>query len=111
MYTSQTAGVGPNGVTNPLTANGSKGYIWLQLANNYKHVLDISARMVTPETGSQVAIDASDASLTVGTPYIIDALGTSTTADWVAVGLPLGLSPTVCSVFRCDCNWRWRRNR
>lgn len=99
MYTSATAAAGPNGVVNPLSATASKGYIWIQLANNYKHLIGCEARIVSPTTGSEVAIDASDALLTAGQPYIITTLGTSTTANWQTVGLPLGLIPTVGQSF------------
>lgn len=99
MYTSQTAGVGPNGVTNPLAQSASQGLIIVQLANNYKNILSSSAQIVSPNTGSNLNVDASDAALTVGVAYVITALGTSTTADWIALGVPLGVTPAVGVVF------------
>ncbi len=95
MHTSTTAGRGPNGVVNPLSSSASVGYIWVQLANNYKNLNDVTVTLVSPTTGNSVAIDASDALLTVGQPYIINTIGTSTQADFQAIGLPLGLAPTV----------------
>lgn len=49
--------------------------------------------------GTPVAIDASDALLTVGHAYVITALGTSTTADWHAVGVPSDITPAVGVTF------------
>lgn len=98
MYTSASAGVGPNGLTNPMAHNASKGYIQLQLQNNYKHVLSVSGMIQSPTTGSAVNVDASDALLTIGTAYIITSVGTSTQADWQTLGLPIGVVPAVgCS--------------
>ena len=67
MYTSQTAGKGPNGVLNPLAQAASKGLISIQLANNYSRLMDLSSIVASPTTGSNLAVNAT--ALTVGKPY------------------------------------------
>lgn len=96
MHTTQTPGVN-NGATNP---NPAAGYALIQLKQNFNIYLGLSGySIVSPLAGSNINIDASDAALTVGNPYIINVLGTSTAADWAAVGLPAGLTPTVGQSF------------
>ncbi len=67
------------GVGNPLLNTGvattSAGLAWIQLRSNYNRYLGGFSGFVSPTTGSPLAIDASDAALTVGSPYIIATVG------------------------------------
>lgn len=89
MHTSTTPARGPNGYLNPNPANG---IILVQLADNFSKYFGGFQGVQGPLTGSNINIDLSDAALTVGVDYVITALGTSTAADWVAVGLPPGVT-------------------
>lgn len=72
-------GLGANNAVNPLlntnVATTSKGYAWVQLSNNYTRYCGGFSGFVSPSTGSALNIDATDAALTVGKPYIISSVG------------------------------------
>lgn len=65
-------GLGPNGVANP---NPAVGLAWVQLSANYNRYLGGFGGAVSPVTGSSLNIDALDAALTIGQPYIITSVG------------------------------------
>lgn len=88
MHTSATAAAG-----NP---NPAAGYILVQLANNYSGYIGGYSGFVSPVSGSNVNISSG---LTQFNPYVITSVGTSTAANWQAVGLPAGLTPTVGQSF------------
>lgn len=92
MHTSSTPGKGPNGVLNP---NPAAGYILVQLADNFMRYYGGFTQLHSPNSGSSLNVDASDAALTAGSFYIIVTLGTSTAADWLALGVPPGVTPAV----------------
>lgn len=96
MHTSTTPTTGPNGLLNP---NPQNGVILVQLADNFTRVYGCFATLVSPNSGSSLNVDASDAALTVGNLYVIQTLGTSTAADWRALGLPVGVAPAVGAAF------------
>lgn len=75
MYTSASPGKSKAGMTNPMNHVASKGYAWVQLANNYNRYLGGFSGFVSPVTGSAKNIDATDAALTAGTPYVITSVG------------------------------------
>jgi hypothetical protein len=81
-----------SGNPNPLP-----GYAWVQFNNNFNYYLGGFSGFVSPLSGTQVAIDAT--ALVKGQAYVITTLGTSTLADWLAVRLPPGLTPTVGQSF------------
>lgn len=83
MHTSATPAAG-----NP---NPAAGYILVKLTDNYNRLLFSNIGDISPLTGTNVAIDST--LLTVGQAYVITVVGTSTTADWVAVGVPVGVTP------------------
>lgn len=87
MHTSTTPAAG-----NP---NPVAGYIYVQFQDNYNKYYFGGGQFMSPNTGSDVAIDASDALLSVGSVYVISVVGTSTAADWVAVGVPVGTTAAV----------------
>lgn len=71
MHTSSTPGR-HRGYTNP---NPASGYALIQLTSNYNRYLGGFSGFVSPTTGSPLNIDASDAALTAGVPYIISSVG------------------------------------
>ncbi len=82
--------------TNP---NPAAGTIVVQLQDNYNRSLCGFHAIVSPVSGTPVAILASGAHLVAGTAYIIVSLGTSTAADFHAVGVPKGVTPAVGVAF------------
>jgi len=85
MNTSAT----PAGPVNP-----AAGYIYVQLQDSYNRYLAGTSGIVVPSTGAPISISGTGV-LTVGVPYIIASVGTSTAANWQAVGLPEGITPAV----------------
>jgi hypothetical protein len=72
----------------PLSA-GSIGIIIVQFNDNYNRLLKGFKAIVSPVSGSPLT------ATTAGIPSIIVSLGIATTAQWQAVGLPLGVTPAV----------------
>jgi hypothetical protein len=70
MYTSATPATG-----NPMGQAASEGYVLVQLENNYNRYAGGFSGAISPTTGSAINIDATDAALTVGTPYVITSVG------------------------------------
>lgn len=92
MHTSQTPGKGPNGLLNP---NPQSGVIMVQFADNYQRFYSMYSSLQVPLSGTPLNVDASDAALTAGDVYVIQSLGTSTAEDWLALGVPPGVTPAV----------------
>lgn len=78
MHTTATPAAG-----NP---NPSAGTIIVNLQDNYNRYLGGYAGMVAALSGTNISISGV-AVLTVGSPYVIVSLGSSTQANWVAAGL------------------------
>jgi uncharacterized protein (DUF2147 family) len=76
MYTSATPakGVGQT-IVNPMGQTASKGYALIQLKHNYNRYLGGFSGLVSPPTGSALAITSGAAALTVGKPYTIASVG------------------------------------
>lgn len=85
MHTSATPATG-----NP---NPASGYIMVQLSDNYNRNYGGFDGFVSPVSGTPITITA--ANLTAGQLYTIVSLGSSTAADWLAVGVPNGVTPAV----------------
>jgi hypothetical protein len=85
MNTSATPAAG-----NP---NPDAGYIMLKLADNYNRYFAGFSGFVAPVSGTSVT------TVTAGKAYTIVSLGTATTAQWVAKGLPIGFTPAVGASF------------
>lgn len=85
MKTSQTPATG-----NLITA---AGLIQVLLNQAYPGFILASASIQSPNTGSSLT------SLTAGVGYIINALGTTTAAQWVTAGLPVGVTPAIGCAF------------
>lgn len=88
MHTSTTPGTN-NGYTNPNPANG---YAVIQFNNSFNHFIGMTNSMVCA-TATDKKID--NAELVVGQAYVITTLGNATAAQWLAVGVPAGVTPAV----------------
>lgn len=75
-------------------ANPAAGYIVVQLQDNFAGNLSgIQGIIQSPLSGSGLLI--ASAGLTVGLPYVITVLGTTTVAQWNVLGVPKGVVPAV----------------
>lgn len=89
MHTSTTP-TATGGVTNPNPANG---YAMIGLTNNFNYFLGMRGTVAAPATST------STASVVTGSVYTITLLGTTTAAQWRAVGLPSWVTATVGQSF------------
>ena len=89
MKTSATPAAG-----NP---NPAAGYIYVQFQDNYNRYYGGYSGAVAPASGSNITLVSG--SMVVGGVYIITSLGTTTLAQWQAVGLPIGITPAVGASF------------
>lgn len=89
MHTSATASAG-----NP---NPGNGIIYVQFADAYnKDYLGWSGQ-ITALSGSSILV--ASAGVVNHTTYVITILGTTTTAGWQSLGLPVGVTPAVGVAF------------
>lgn len=81
--------------SSPTTGNNlAAGQIQVNLQDPYFKYYGGSHQISGPVTGS--AINISDSTvLTIGSMYEIVTVGTSTVANWVAAGVPVGVVPAV----------------
>lgn len=89
MHTTQTPGI-VNRFTNP---NPAAGYALIRFKNNFNYYLGGFSGQLIPTTSN------STTSVTANSVYVITGLGTATLAQWQAVGLLPGLTPTVGQSF------------
>lgn len=94
MHTSATAAAG--------SPNPAAGTIVVQLKDNYQRFMGANYFIDSPASGSDVKIDNS--AMTAGIAYTITTLGNATTAKWVAIGVPLGITPAVGVTFIAATN-------
>ncbi len=85
MHTSASAGSN-DGALNP---NPAAGYALIQFNNNFNKYLGGFQGFVSPTTGSPSGSVTNHAAL------IIATLGTTTAAQWLAAGVPAGVTPAV----------------
>lgn len=72
----------------------------MQLDDNYSSLYNFSASFTNALSGSNIAVDATTAGLSVGTTYQITAVGTATTAaNYLTLGVPAGIDAAVGVVF------------
>lgn len=91
MNTSATPGTALNGQVNP---NPQAGIIVVTLQDNYNTYLGGYSGFAGPLSGTPITI-ATGSSLTAGHPYVITSLGTTTQANWQAVGLSSSIKAAV----------------
>jgi hypothetical protein len=84
MNTSATPATG-----NP---NPAAGFIYIQLTDSYYRSISGFNATVNPLSGTPISISGA-AVLTLGVGYVITSVGTSTAANWQAMGLPVGVVP------------------
>lgn len=89
MHTSTTP-TATGGVTNP---NPPNGYAVIGLTNNFNYFLGMRGTVAAP------AGNTGTTSTTANVVYTITLVGTTTTAQWQAVGLPSWVTPTVGQTF------------
>ncbi len=65
------------------------GVIQVRLQDNYSKLLGLSAVVQEPTSGTPLT------SVSLGVPYVITLVGTTTLAQWQAKGLPAGVTPAV----------------
>lgn len=85
MHTSATPATG-----NP---NPASGFIQVQFQDNFARLLGFFHSIHDTSTGAALTATVNH------TTYLINALGTATTAQWQAVGLPAGVTPAVNAAF------------
>jgi hypothetical protein len=85
MHTSATPGTN-DGVTNP---NPVVGYAMIQFKQNFNKYLGGFFGIIPPLASSNLT------SVTNHNPYVITSLGSTTLAQWQAVGLTQGITPAV----------------
>lgn len=73
--------------------NPAASCIQIQLQDNYSKLLGLNVALQEPTSGIDLNAVVS------GTPYVITTLGTTTLAQWQAVGLPAGVVPAVGVAF------------
>ena len=89
MHTSATPG-SSGGLLNP---NPPNGFVIINTAENYAKCLGNFVAISGPLSGTPLT------SVTVNNVYTITSLGTATTAQWVAKGVPIGITPAVGVTF------------
>lgn len=94
MHTSASPGIGNNGILNP---NPADGYIIVQLQDNYNRSFSGFDSKVSPLSGSNLLV--ASAGLSAGLVYIITVVGTTTQAQWQALGVPAGITAAPGVVF------------
>lgn len=77
--------------------NPAAGYAIVQLGDNFNGLYECTAQIQSPNSGSNLLV--ASAGLTVGLVYVITVLGTTTTANWHALGVPAGVTPAVGVAF------------
>lgn len=91
MNTSSTPGTASNGQVNP---NPIAGLIQVTLQDNYNAYLGGYSGFVSPVSGTPINI-STGSSLSLGHLYVIVTLGTTTQAQWQAVGLSSSIKAAV----------------
>ena len=76
--------------------NPSPGYIVVQFAKGYSGLLTGIPSFTSPQTSPTVSVTSG---LTRGKPYEIYSVGTTTQAQWQALGLPSGVVATPSASF------------
>jgi len=85
MHTSATAASG-----NP---NPGNGVILVKLQDTYNKFYGMKASIRAPASGTPILV--ASAGVTNHLTYVITVVGTTTTAGWQSLGLPVGITPAV----------------
>jgi hypothetical protein len=77
------------------SSNGiAAGYMIVRFSDEYNRYIDGFSGQVSPLSGSSIS-----SGMTVGNPYVIVSVGSSTPAQWQAAGLPSDQVPAVGQAF------------
>lgn len=76
--------------------NPAPGLILIQLQDNYNDYRFGGMGMVSPVSGTPILVTTG---VTAGTAYVIVSLGTTSTAQWQALGVPANITPAVGVAF------------
>lgn len=80
----------------PLSGSGNPnpeaGVIVVQLDDNYQSYLGGFSGGSNPLSGTPITV-STGSSMTIGAPYTITSLGTTTTAQWTTLGVPATITP------------------
>lgn len=79
-------------------ARNAAGIYQVNLLDSYSKFLSILCEIDSPNSGSDILV--ASAGTTSGTTYVITLVGTTTTAGWVTLGLPVGITPAVGVAFK-----------
>ena len=88
MHTSSTP--------DPNNPNPAAGFIIVEFSKDFSGYVGGFTGFVTPASGTPINVTAG---LTLGQVYIITSLGTTTQAQWQALGLPSNITPAVGIAF------------
>lgn len=77
--------------------NPAAGYVKIELADNYYRNYGGFMGAVTQLSGASILV--AGAGVVSGTTYVITILGTTTTAGWQSLGVPIGIAPAVGLAF------------
>lgn len=91
--TTQALGT-PAAATAAGNPNPGPGYIYVQFTDQYFRDYIGWSGFKSPLSGTNISISGAGV-LTLGRPYTITSVGTSTQANWAAMGLPAGVVPAV----------------
>jgi len=84
MHTSATPASG--------SPNPASGLIVIQLQDGYSRIFTGGNSIVSP-------LGSATSSIVAGNAYVIEALGTTTAAQWIAAGLPKGVTAAIGAAF------------
>lgn len=79
-------------------ARNAAGVYQVNLIDPYNKFLGLKCDIRSPNSGSSILV--ASAGTVSGTTYVITILGTTTTAGWVSLGLPVGVTPAVGVAFK-----------
>lgn len=77
--------------------NPAVGYFIIQLQDNYNRYYGGFSGFISQLSGSSILV--ASAGVVANTTYVITILGTTTTAGWQSLGLPVGIAPAVGVAF------------
>ncbi len=88
--------VGGSGIST--VARNAAGVYQINLIDSYSKFLGMDYTFASPNSGSSILV--ASAGTVSGTTYVITILGTTTTAGWQTLGLPVGITPAVGVAFK-----------
>lgn len=79
-------------------ARNAAGIYQVNLIDSYAKFLGLKVDIQSPNSGSSILV--ASAGTVSGTTYVITIVGTTTTAGWQTLGLPVGVTPAVGVAFK-----------